>query len=182
MRSTVWFIMCNYLCNSPIKCFVSVTADLTLRESRSSCTAVITSLASSAVCWHFYRPQKKLWEGNVFVPVCQSFCSRGREVLSLAGGAILSRGSVKGDSMKEPTHWSTSGQYASYWNAFFYVNYTTELVCFESDYSLNEGSAEDLGKRSGCIIINSGQLANLFIIDMILRANMRMSTSKRRLW
>ena len=25
----------------------------------------------------YYRPQTKLWEGNVFTPVCQSFCSRG---------------------------------------------------------------------------------------------------------
>ena len=25
----------------------------------------------------FYHPQMKLWEGNVFTPVCQSFCSQG---------------------------------------------------------------------------------------------------------
>ena len=25
----------------------------------------------------YYRPQTKLREGNVFTPVCQSFCSRG---------------------------------------------------------------------------------------------------------
>ena len=29
---------------------------------------------------HFYRPQKKLREGNVFTPVCQSFCSEGEGV------------------------------------------------------------------------------------------------------
>ena len=28
-------------------------------------------------CIHLYRPQTKLREGNVFTPVCQSFCSRG---------------------------------------------------------------------------------------------------------
>ena len=27
--------------------------------------------------FHLYRPQTKLWEGNVFTPVCRSFCSQG---------------------------------------------------------------------------------------------------------
>ena len=31
---------------------------------------------------HFYRPQTKLREGNVFTPVCLSLCSGGR----VAGG------------------------------------------------------------------------------------------------
>ena len=26
---------------------------------------------------HYYRPQTKLWKGNVFTHVCQSFCSQG---------------------------------------------------------------------------------------------------------
>ena len=29
------------------------------------------------VCIYFYRPQTKLRKGNVFTPVCQSFCSQG---------------------------------------------------------------------------------------------------------
>ena len=32
--------------------------------------------------WHFYRPQTKLQKGNVFTPVCQSFCSREGVCLS----------------------------------------------------------------------------------------------------
>ena len=27
--------------------------------------------------YYYYRPQMKLREGNVFTPVCQSFCSQG---------------------------------------------------------------------------------------------------------
>ena len=30
---------------------------------------------------HFYRPQMKLRKGNVFTPVCQSFCLQGRGCL-----------------------------------------------------------------------------------------------------
>ena len=26
---------------------------------------------------YHYRPQMKLWEGNMFTPVCQLFCSQG---------------------------------------------------------------------------------------------------------
>ena len=32
---------------------------------------------------HFYRPQMKLRKGNVFTPVCQSFCSHSGEVYTL---------------------------------------------------------------------------------------------------
>ena len=37
---------------------------------------MLSQMHSSVVC---YRPQTKLLEGNVFTPVCQSFCSQGRE-------------------------------------------------------------------------------------------------------
>ena len=32
---------------------------------------------TAALGGHFYRPQTKLRKGNVFTPVCQSFCSHG---------------------------------------------------------------------------------------------------------
>ena len=32
-------------------------------------------------CISSYRPQTKLWEGNIFTPVCQSFCSQGEGVV-----------------------------------------------------------------------------------------------------
>ena len=39
-------------------------------------SAIKTTIAIRST--HFYRPQTKLREGNVFTPVCWSFCSRGR--------------------------------------------------------------------------------------------------------
>ena len=40
-----------------------------------------------------YRPQTKLWKGNVFTPVCQSFCSQGGHVCQGAcGGGMCARG------------------------------------------------------------------------------------------
>ena len=82
--------------------------------------------AGHEVGWvgNFYRPQTMLPEGNVFTPVCQSFCSQGRGVSQHAmGGAVHPfvppgqtppgrhpLGRLPGDG-----HWS--GRYASYWNA-----------------------------------------------------------------
>ena len=37
---------------------------------------------------HYYHPQTNLWKGNVFTPVCQSFCSQGR--VSAQGGVYPS--------------------------------------------------------------------------------------------
>ena len=60
-----------------------------------------------------YRPQTKLRKGNVFTPVCQSFCSRG-------GGVCLP--SACWDTHPRAGQTSPGGQcsgrYASYWNAF----------------------------------------------------------------
>ena len=44
--------------------------------------------AGHEVGWvgNFYRPQTMLPEGNVFTPVCQSFCSQGRGVSQHARG------------------------------------------------------------------------------------------------
>ena len=52
---------------------------------------------------HYYRPQTKLREGNVFIPVCDSvhrgdLCPRGISVCgSLSGESMSSMVSVKGD-------------------------------------------------------------------------------------
>ena len=34
------------------------------------------------VSWHNYRPQRSCGQGNIFTPVCHSFCSRGGVCLS----------------------------------------------------------------------------------------------------
>ena len=47
-----------------------------------SCTA-----ASKTVI--YYRPQTKLRKGNVFTPVCQSFCSQGRVSAPVHAGIHL---------------------------------------------------------------------------------------------
>ena len=46
---------------------------------------------------HFYRPHTKLREGNVFTPVCMSFCSQGGTcVTCIAGGACMASGGMNG--------------------------------------------------------------------------------------
>ena len=41
---------------------------------------------TAALGGHFYRPQTKLRKGNVFPPVCQSFCSHGGGSASVHAG------------------------------------------------------------------------------------------------
>ena len=96
-----------------------------------------------------YRPQTKLREGNAFTPVCQSFCSR-REVSGSGSGGIYPPRSQPPSHTHPVTHslplihtpdtltspWtpsprltpplqSTSGWYASYWNAFLLFEFFT---------------------------------------------------------
>ena len=64
----------------------------TLKLSLMSCHEVFIHSVDSCINlrkWFYYRPQTKLWEGNVFRRVCQSFCSRGGLGMSCSG----SRGS-----------------------------------------------------------------------------------------
>ena len=75
----------------------------------------------------FYRPQS-LEQGNVFTPVCDSFCSQ-EGLPSLVGGAVLRRVCCEGPAPCP----STSGQYASYWNAFFF----TESIGMSHSLSLH---------------------------------------------
>ena len=58
---------------------------------------------------NFYRPQTKLQEGDVFIPVCDSVHG--------GGGRSLSRGVSGGSLSRRPPHTVKSGRYASYWNA-----------------------------------------------------------------
>ena len=79
---------------------------------------------------YIYRQQTKLQEGNVFIGICPwgggfrkgGFGEGGcREGGAMNGGRFCERGSMKRGSMKEPVPiWSTSGQYASSWNAFLF--------------------------------------------------------------
>ena len=45
-------------------------------------TSVKILLKSFKLIYSYYRPQTKLRKGNVFTPVCQSFCSQGGVCLS----------------------------------------------------------------------------------------------------
>ena len=52
---------------------------------------------------YIYRPQAKLWEGNIFTPVCQSFCSlgggRGWQKGMHGGVCVLEEGGMCGRGM-----------------------------------------------------------------------------------
>ena len=45
-----------------------------------------------AVFNHFYRPQMKLWEGNVFTPVCHSVHREGCVLQHVMGGGVHTQG------------------------------------------------------------------------------------------
>ena len=53
---------------------------------------------------YFYRPQTKLRKGNVFTPVCQSFCSRGRVYPSMHLGRYPPRETSPARCMLGYTH------------------------------------------------------------------------------
>ena len=50
---------------------------------------------------HYNRPQTNLWKGNVFTPVCQSFCSQGR--VSAQGGCVSQHALDRPPSADTPT-------------------------------------------------------------------------------
>ena len=60
----------------------------------------------------FYRPQTKLRKGNVFTPVCQSFCSQGG---CLCPSACWD---TPPGQTPPPADSYCCGRSASYWNAF----------------------------------------------------------------
>ena len=78
----------------------------------------------------YFPPITKLWEGNVFTGVCQSFCPQGVWV-SLVPCSLMEEGCgylwcqilwgggyVQRWELGYNRIWSASGLYASYWNAF----------------------------------------------------------------
>ena len=94
-----------------------------------------------------YRPQTKLREVNVFTPVClftgvgwvgggwllsKDHRSQDRRVCitgDLHQGGSASRGSISRPLLRYMGYygiWSTSGQYASYWNAFLFTKDITK--------------------------------------------------------
>ena len=72
---------------------------------------------------HYYRPQTKLWKGNVFTPVCQSFCSQERVsaqrvcISACTGQTPTLRADTPTPS---PPGGQCRGRHAAYWNAFLY--------------------------------------------------------------
>ena len=85
---------------------------------------------------HNYRPLTKLRKGNVFTPVCQSFCSQGGVCLSACwdthppGQTHPPVPSACWDRLGY-----CCGRYASYWNAFlfsrnFEISVSVEIRCF----------------------------------------------------
>ena len=92
-------------------------------------------VAYSLIFFTCYRPQTKLWKGNVFTPVCQSFCSqRGGGVVCLSAcwdththpraGTLMA--DTPGQALPLGRHPSAdsycSGRYASYWYAFLFFD------------------------------------------------------------
>ena len=85
----------------------------------------------------FYRPQRSCGQCNIFTPVCHSFCSRG------GGGGLpqcmLGYHPPREQTPPEQTNnppgeadssiRSTSGRYASYWNAFLFKNQNSYFCC-----------------------------------------------------
>ena len=94
---------------------------------------------------HIYCPKTKLREGNVFTPVCQSFCLGGAGACHdvtvtcygqhhpteqtppptmMAPHPRMDTPSMAPISGRHPSGrtppWSTSGRYPSYWNAFLF--------------------------------------------------------------
>ena len=62
-----------------------------------------------------YRPQQSCGQGNVFTGVCHSFCSKG----GFSGDPPGRENPCPPEA--DSSIRSTSGRYASYWNAFLFV-------------------------------------------------------------
>ena len=98
-----------------------------------------------------YRPQRSCDQGNVFTGVCHSFCSRGGRVSASVHAGIppspqirqtpprtrqappLDQADPPGPGRQPPREAdssirSTSGRYASYWNAFLFWHILTSYV------------------------------------------------------
>ena len=88
---------------------------------------LLNSVVRKTRSFYSLPPTNEVWvkEGNVFAPACDSFCSRG--------GGVPSRGCHEGgycEGPPPPRGRSTSGRYASYWNAFLFELVSTFQVNF----------------------------------------------------
>ena len=70
---------------------------------------------------HIFTARKRnLGQCNVFTPVCQSFCSQGGSASGEGGLHPVGGGGQRAPPLGYYGIQSTSGLYASYWNAFFF--------------------------------------------------------------
>ena len=74
----------------------------------------------------FTAHKRSLGQGNIFSSVCQEFCSQGGVCLSACWDTTPpgSRHPPRADTPLHSACWeirSTSGRYASYWNAIFFL-------------------------------------------------------------
>ena len=119
----------------------------------------------------FYRPQTKLREGNLFTPVCQSFCSQGdvhgrRSVhgrgcawqgTCVAGGGMRGGGVWAGEMATEAGGTHPTGMHSCYGNILSVVAHTSLVPTYYATDILNSIS----GKMTFCKI----SLISCFIIQ-----------------
>ena len=84
-------------------------------------------------CYGYLPPANEVCKGYVFTPVCQSFCSQGGGV----PGQVHPRAGTPPPAMHAGIR-STSGRYASYWNAFlFWLWYNDGFIFWLTDRRMN---------------------------------------------
>ena len=106
------------------------------------------------IVWSFYRPKTKLWEGNVFTPVCHSVHRAEGVYLSACWDTHTPGQTPPG---KHPTGqtppWANThpwadtppgrhpppgghcrGRYASYWNAFLFILHRDRLNRYSTKF------------------------------------------------
>ena len=111
------------ICTKTFQSLILFTETTKLKYNCLQCTIEFN------VRYHFYSPQTKLRKGNVFAPVCQSFCSQGGVCLSACKDFPPSRHPWETPPPSRhptgrpplPADGHCSGRYASYWNAFLSV-------------------------------------------------------------
>ena len=91
-------------------------------DVKTATESIQNNVSDNKIYGHCYRPQTKLWEGNVFILVCQSLCLRGG-YLPLGPGGCTPIGQTPpkqtpGQTPPPPRDRHLSRRCASYWNAF----------------------------------------------------------------
>ena len=128
------------------------------------------------MCTGFITARKgSFGQGNIFIGVCQEFCSQGGCLLwggvCSQGGCLLLGGSAPQiffaffcnfllHFFSSPnTQWSMSGRYASYWNAFlFHLDLKIVVVClnFPKIHETKKKQIRYLGPYNGVGGCSSG--------------------------